>query len=57
MSEVASGSIAAAEAQSPPGILAVPASQGMDPLLMVIGGLVVIATLLLLLGRWMQRGA
>jgi uncharacterized protein YkwD len=57
MSEVASGSIAAAEAQSPPGILAVPASQGIDPLLMVIGGLVVIATLLLLLGRWMQRGA
>lgn len=47
----------AVEDGSPPVVLAVPAAERIDPLLMIIGGLVVIGTFLLLLGRWMQRGA
>lgn len=46
----------AVEDGSPPAVLAVPASERIDPLLIVIGGLVLIGTIFLLLGRWMQHG-
>jgi LysM repeat protein len=42
---------------APTGALAELPSQGIDPLLLVIAGFVVVGTLLLLLGRLLQRGA